>query len=430
MTQQYNVASFFSGCGGFDLGFKEAGYNIVLANDIWPIAAASYRKNFPETEFILKNIKNLTKHEISDALSKRGLTKIDVVIGGPPCQCFTRLNNNNLKRDDQRNQLFKQYIRVVKLLNPDFVVMENVADLLVRKNVKGQYFKDLIQQSFKRAGYKVTYKVFEAEKYGVPQRRKRVIFVATNKEGMEITWPQEDRHISTVGPFLRKLKEFKSLSNNQVTINEKATLTRIKHIPPGGYYENLPAHLRVKKVVIGKLDLSDEELRGHNDECWEMLSHWLEGFLSQASQMSLPFSEAFEKLKPLAEEEFYLKDYDIKGFIDAVENIDGEVRIIDYKTTSKFEITKEYRLQLAIYAFLYMKKYGKKPDKVGIYFLKERLHLISVDEPMLQYAEQECKGVFEKTTSKNMQDYPQNVGYLCRAMKGNCPCHQYEEECD
>lgn len=185
-----------------------------------------------------------------------------------------------------------------------------------------------------------------------------------------------------------------------------------------------------KKVVICKLILSDEELRVHYDECWEMLSHWLESFLSRASQLSLPFSEAFEKLKPLAEEEFYLKDYDIKGFIDAVENIGGEIRIIDYKTTSKFEITKEYRLQLAMYAYLYMKKTGKKPDKVGIYFLKERLHLISVDEPMLQYAEQECKDVFEKTTSKKIEDYPQNTGYLCRAMKGNCPCHQFEEEVD
>ena len=253
MEHILNVASFFSGCGGFDLGFKEAGYNIVLANDIWPIAAASYHKNFPETEFILKNIKNLTKQEIFETLRKRGLTKIDVVIGGPPCQCFTRLNNNNLKRDDQRNQLFKQYIRVVKLLNPDFVVMENVSDLLVRKNVKGQYFKDLILQAFKRAGYKVAYKVFEAEKYGVPQRRKRVIFIATNKKNMEITWPPENKLISTVGPFLNKLKEYKSLTNNQVTINEKATLTRIKHIPPGGYYENLPKHLKVKKVRNGKL---------------------------------------------------------------------------------------------------------------------------------------------------------------------------------
>jgi len=106
-----------------------------------------------------------------ETLKKKNVNKIHVVIGGPPCQCFTRLNNNNLRRDDERNQLFREYLKVIAFLQPDFVVMENVADLLVRKDTHDRPFKDLIVDSFNKIGYKVSYKVFKTEKYGVLQSR-------------------------------------------------------------------------------------------------------------------------------------------------------------------------------------------------------------------------------------------------------------------
>lgn len=183
-----------------------------------------------------------------------------------------------------------------------------------------------------------------------------------------------------------------------------------------------------KKNVIDSLQVRDGELRRHYEECYEMILHWLADFLSRLSKSGLSFAEAFEKLRPIAEDECCSTEYEIKGFIDAIENVDGEIRIIDYKTTAKFEITKEYRLQLAVYAYLYEKKYGKMPNKVGIYFLKEKLHLISVDEPMVRFAEQECKKVHERTQSTDIKNYPQNAGYLCKALKGDCPCRQYEEQ--
>ena len=203
------VVSFFSGCGGLDLGFKQAGFDIVMANDNWLDAYNSYKMNFPETDFIYKDIREITEKEILTILKKQKVNKIDVVIGGPPCQCFTRLNNNNLKANDKRNILFKEYIKKIRILNPDFVVMENVADLLVRKNEKGVFFKDMICNSFKRAGYKTAYKVFETEKYGVPQKRRRVIFLATKKQNINITFPTESARIVTVGESLNKLKKYK-----------------------------------------------------------------------------------------------------------------------------------------------------------------------------------------------------------------------------
>ena len=102
-----NAASFFSGAGGFDLGFKKAGFNIVFGNDNWKGAAKTFRKNFPESYFIENDIKNIDKKMLDHILKEKRIKKIDVVIGGPPCQCFTRLNNNNLKKDDKRNPKIK-----------------------------------------------------------------------------------------------------------------------------------------------------------------------------------------------------------------------------------------------------------------------------------------------------------------------------------
>jgi len=247
-----NVASFFSGCGGFDLGFEEAGFKVVLANDLWRPAAQTFKHNFPDTEFINEDIRSLNKTKLKEILDKKGIKKIHVVIGGPPCQCFTRLNNNNLRRDDERNQLFRDYLKMINILKPDFVVMENVADLLSRRDMKERPFKDLILGSFKKIGYDVTYKVFKTEKYGVPQKRRRVIFLATNKR-KKLVFPEESEEISTVGDFLKKVKNKKRLKNNEITESSWDMIERLKHIPPGGYYEDLPEKLKTKKVRKGKL---------------------------------------------------------------------------------------------------------------------------------------------------------------------------------
>lgn len=248
-----NVASFFSGCGGFDLGFQKAGFNILLANDNWHPASESYKHNFPDTRFIYDNIKNIGKEDLNNVLETYNIEKFQVVIGGPPCQCFTRLNNNKLRKNDERNELFREYVRLIKILKPEYVIMENVADLLVRKNEKGQYFKDLICKTFNRAGYRVSYNVFETEKFGVPQKRRRVIFIATSKKDVELTFPNGDKEVETVKNHLDKLKLCESLGNHEFRVNGPEALEKIKNIPQGGYYAHLPDHLKTKKIRDGKL---------------------------------------------------------------------------------------------------------------------------------------------------------------------------------
>ncbi len=252
LSKTLNVVSFFSGCGGFDLGFERAGFNVVLASDFWEPAANTFKYNFPHTEFIFDDIKNLTKEKILETLRKKNINKIHVVIGGPPCQCFTRLNNNNLRRDDERNQLFRNYLKMIDFLKPDFVVMENVADLLSRKDMRNRPFRELIMDSFRKIGYNVSYKVFETEKYGVPQKRRRVIFLATNKD-VSLDFPSESDKIATAGEFLKKINRFRNLKNNEITESGPEIVKRMKHIPQGGYYEDLPEKLKVKKIRNGKL---------------------------------------------------------------------------------------------------------------------------------------------------------------------------------
>lgn len=183
-----------------------------------------------------------------------------------------------------------------------------------------------------------------------------------------------------------------------------------------------------KKKEFSMLKISDSEIENHHHDCWDMLDHWLRDFLGRIKKSGKNFKEGFEYLKPITESEIYLPEYDLKGFIDVIDKSNGSVNIIDYKTSTVFEITKEHKLQLAIYAYLYEKKFGVRADKVGIYFLREKLHLISVDQNMVDFADRECKEVIEKTHSKDIKDYPQNEGYMCKSMGGKCPCHKYEEE--
>ena len=149
----YTVASFFSGCGGFDYGFDKNNFSILFGNDLWSDAANTFKANYPKVLFFEKPIQDITSKELNEITKNMN---IDVLIGGPPCQCFTRLNNNHLiklselKKEDDRRTLSQEYIKKVKLLKPKIVLMENVKDLLARKNQQGRLYADIISKAFKK----------------------------------------------------------------------------------------------------------------------------------------------------------------------------------------------------------------------------------------------------------------------------------------
>ena len=167
------VIDLFSGAGGFSLGFKMAGFDTVLSveKDLW--ASETYKFNNPNTKVINDDIKLLTD------LSQFGLSEIDCIIGGPPCQGFSLSGNRDPK--DPRNSLFMEFLRFVKYFKPKIFVMENVPGLLSMKTTKGEKVIDLIIDEFKSIGYTSEFKVLNSAEYGVPQLRRRVFIIGTNR---------------------------------------------------------------------------------------------------------------------------------------------------------------------------------------------------------------------------------------------------------
>lgn len=262
--ETFKVGSFFSGCGGFDYGFHKEKFEIIFGNDFWKDAGLSFKANYKDIHFFDKKIQDISNTELIKLLGNK---KLDLIIGGPPCQCFTRLNNNLLieqeknKKEDERRILSKEYIKKVKLLKPKIVLMENVRDMLVRKNKDGKLYKEIIEEEFKKIGYKCHYKIIHMNEYEVPQKRVRVIFFATNdkflikflEENPNMVFPTPSKKSFYVKDALKKIDNKTNLKNHEIVTNDEKTLERIKHIPQGGYYNNLPEHLKTKKIRDGIL---------------------------------------------------------------------------------------------------------------------------------------------------------------------------------
>jgi DNA (cytosine-5)-methyltransferase 1 len=162
------VASLFSGAGGLDLGFIEAGHKIVWANDNYEDAVLTYRKNIGD-HIILDDIKDVGCSDIPDH---------DILIGGFPCQGFS-VANTKRHAEDSRNQLYLEFLRVLSTKKPKFFVAENVKGILSLE--KGAVF-DMILSDFSKAGYKVEYQVLNAANFGVPQKRERVIIIGIRND--------------------------------------------------------------------------------------------------------------------------------------------------------------------------------------------------------------------------------------------------------
>lgn len=165
--------SLFSGCGGLDLGFSAAGFNIVGHVELDSAAQNIYKSNFPDSELLGADVCQISESDIDDWKNKYG--KIDLLIGGPPCQGFSLAG----KRDpnDIRNQLYQYYVKIVSKVQPKVFVMENVRLLTSMKTADGELFIDQIRQAFESVGYNISINEINAQDFGVPQSRERVIIV-------------------------------------------------------------------------------------------------------------------------------------------------------------------------------------------------------------------------------------------------------------
>lgn len=167
------------------------------------------------------------------------------------------------------------------------------------------------------------------------------------------------------------------------------------------------------------LGLTPAQRQFYFEDTLLMLLNWLNHFVRKVYQLEGSFPERFAKLTPVREVLIESDALQAKGVIDAIENYDGQVRIMDYKT-SNHSNEEEYRLQLAIYTLLYYEKHGRLPDKAGIYFLKDRPKFIDVDESLLELARREIELVHRLTRSEHIKDYKRNPGRLCKWSTGQC----------
>lgn len=175
MRKKLNAIDLFCGCGGLSYGFEKAGYNILLGIDNDAKALETFELNHTGAKSICGDITEITyKKDIKPLIGNKS---IDVIIGGPPCQGMSL--SGPRKFEDPRNKLYLSYIRLVEEIQPKAFVIENVPGLV---GLFGGQIKDSIIQKFTKLGYKIQYKILCAADYGVPQNRRRVVFVGM-KEG-------------------------------------------------------------------------------------------------------------------------------------------------------------------------------------------------------------------------------------------------------
>ncbi len=261
------MLDLFCGCGGLSLGFEEAGYNVLLGVDVWEDALKTYKYNHKNSLTLCADISALNGKDVQRLI---GNEKVDVIIGGPPCQGFSIAGKRVV--DDERNRLYKGFVRMVEFFKPTAFVMENVPNIL---SIGGGTIKEAIISDFEKLGYSVQVKVLLASDYGVPQNRRRAVFVGV-KCGAEYIFPSpvflkkvtakealSDLPECSVKegacyPFLpqsayQKLMRAhsKALFNHQATMHTQKTVGIISLVPDGGNYKDLPEELQgVRKVHI------------------------------------------------------------------------------------------------------------------------------------------------------------------------------------
>ena len=264
-----SVIDLFAGVGGLSLGFEKQGFDVLIANEYDESIADAYSKNHKGTKMIVGDITSLDLKETFGSYAG----KVDVVIGGPPCQGFSQKGQRNTIHDE-RNFLFKYYVAVVELVKPRYFVMENVPNLLTAEN--GYFFRE-IEELFNKMGYSLEHGVLNAADYGVPQNRRRAIIIGKlNGDAPKLPAPKDEK--VTIWDAISDLaylesgegtdvQEYKNapeseyqkrlrgnatvLYNHVATKHSPIALERLAMIPPNAGKEVLPKEHITKSIYSG-----------------------------------------------------------------------------------------------------------------------------------------------------------------------------------
>lgn len=263
------VADLFAGVGGLSLGFEQAGFDVSFAVEFDKSIADAYEKNHTGTTMYNADISTLDPNEL---LKKHG--RVDVIVGGPPCQGFSQ-KGKRLSVNDDRNFLFRQYVRFVEVFRPKFFVIENVPNII---SIANGYFKNEIIAAFSLLGYDVKADVFDVSEFGVPQQRRRAVFIGQLQRNT-VVFPKPSGKRVTVNDAISDMKPLASgegvdfspyqlspvneyqrmmrkgmsggVQNHQATAHSNIAITRMKMIPKGMGKEVLPPEHRTKSIYSG-----------------------------------------------------------------------------------------------------------------------------------------------------------------------------------
>jgi DNA (cytosine-5)-methyltransferase 1 len=238
----FKVGSLFSGCGGFDLGFKKAGFEIAWANDIEPNACETYRNNIGE----------IIEGDVTE-INPKDLSPIDVLTAGFPCQPFSNAGSRK-GTSDNRGQLYQSTFKFIEYHKPKIVIYENVRGFLSFKDENDKKLIDTIKEELEARDYNCTYKLVNFSHFGIPQNRIRVIFIAVRSDLVSVAdklFPeivtQDDLSIAAT---LEGLTDGAANQLEIMKLNPQA-LHYGAMIPEGGSWKNLPYEIlpeRWKKI--------------------------------------------------------------------------------------------------------------------------------------------------------------------------------------
>lgn len=245
--KKYKFIDLFSGAGGFSCGLEMAGHECVLGVDFYKDAIETFKANHKNAKTYCGDIKLLDSDKLKKLIN---INEVDLIVGGPPCQGMSTVGKGLV--NDERNQLFREFVRIVSEVKPKIIILENVTGMMAKKNL---VIKDAIIEEFSKLGYNMDVKVLSASDYGVPEKRQRTIFIGV-LNGKPI-FPNPT-HGNKLNPFKTVQEAFDEIPNdalnhekNKVQLTNEMDIERLKCIPAGKgirYQKDelmyLPQHLR------------------------------------------------------------------------------------------------------------------------------------------------------------------------------------------
>ena len=252
---KYSYIDLFCGAGGLSFGFDKAGFENIFSVEINPEFAKTYKKNFPSHKLLVEDIRDISNDTVKELVGDR---EVDIIIGGPPCQGFSIAGNiGRTFIDDERNRLFKEFVRFVSEVNPKMFIMENVAAMAT--HLKGKTIKAIVD-AFEHAGmgYKVKWEVLNTVNYEIAQERRRIVVVGVRSDlDTEFSYPTHSTIIKTIKEVIGDLPplasgEKSNIPNHIAMSHSEQMLEKMSYIKDGGDRYDIPEELRPKSGDVRK----------------------------------------------------------------------------------------------------------------------------------------------------------------------------------